>query len=431
MSNVIKSFGTILKSNNHVKLQAKKYKQTKKIYEKMPEIPAEFNPIDTWGNFLQSIRNQGACGCCWAMATSACLNDRLTIMTLGQFTSEFSPYQMIMCEGAIPAPEKTADLEYIKMLNTLAHSKGACNGNSLYTAMDFMYCFGLVSDRCVNRGEFAKYKIKPLEQLQETEIPACQDILGKDTDVCMDRQVAARFYRIIAGYSVDSNIESIKQEIYKFGPVVSGFNVFNDFLNDYDGISIYMGPNEKSIEEGSQGGHAIRILGWGSEKVNDEIVPYWWIGNSWGVSWGLSGYFRMKMNIKECELETNVVAFIPDLPGFSLSYLLYEVTLDPEDIIKRSWFNVNQQTGYRYTAIDKIKKGKLKGNLDEPICKYTPEYKNTWYGQITQEDASEIYLKLEQYKKQDDYNPITVIFILLLAYLVGKGLRVVANKLAI
>jgi len=36
------------------------------------------------------------------------------------------------------------------------------------------------------------------------------------------------------------------------------------------------------------GGHAIKIVGWGSN--------YWIVANSWGSSWGLNGYFWMGMN---------------------------------------------------------------------------------------------------------------------------------------
>ena len=33
------------------------------------------------------------------------------------------------------------------------------------------------------------------------------------------------------------------------------------------------------------GGHAIRILGWGTE----EGTPYWLVANSWNTDWGDSG----------------------------------------------------------------------------------------------------------------------------------------------
>ena len=333
MSEVYKTFGTVLKDNKYVRFQSIKYKQFKKPFTKT--LPLELNPIKQWGNLLDSVKNQGKCGCCFAMATTGALVDRLTIMTLGQFFEGLSPYQMIMCQGAIITQKY--DDEYLKEINNQAHSNGACNGGSLYTAMDFLYCIGLTSEKCVNYGEFEQYNIKKLEDIKSSEeVPNCYDIMTKEYDTCLDRKTAARYYRIIAGYSVDSDIDSIKQEIYKWGPVVSGFNVYPDFLA-YNGTDIYMGPKEESQK---LGGHAIKIMGWGNENG----VDFWWICNSWGTGWGLSGYFKMKMNIPECELEKNVVAFIPDLPGFKIEYLSYDIKLDPNDVFLRSWFNVNQKT---------------------------------------------------------------------------------------
>ena len=427
--NVIRSFGTILNDNRYVRTMSTKYKQVKKTYPKGEILPIELNPIIQWSNLLQSIKNQGACGCCFAMATSGALGDRLTIMTLGQFAVELSPYQMIMCQGAI-VPEKEKDVEnekdytdYIKEVNNQAHSSGGCNGNSLYSAMDFMYTIGLTTERCVNEGEFNQYNIKRLEDVKKSdEIPSCQDIIGKDYDTCLDMKTASSFYRIIAGYSIGSDIESIKQEIYKWGPVVSGFNVYSDFVDPsvYNGLTIYMGPDEHSSK---LGGHAIKIMGWGSDDVNGEKVDYWWIANSWGTSWGLSGYFKMKMNIKECELEKNVVGFIPDLPGFKLSYLLYDIKLDPNDIFLRSWFNVNQQTGFRYNAIEKIREGKLKGNVDQPICRYIPDFKNMWVGKMGPEDVTTEYIKLAQYQDVNEWSFYTffiIVVIVILSYQMGK-----------
>jgi hypothetical protein len=124
--NIIKSFGTILKDNRYVRAMSTKYKQVKKKYPKDETLPSKLNPIVQWSNLLQSIKNQGACGCCWAMSTSGALGDRLTIMTLGQFAVELSPYQMIMCQGAIiPDKDKESESdykEYIKEVNQLLNS---------------------------------------------------------------------------------------------------------------------------------------------------------------------------------------------------------------------------------------------------------------------------------------------------------------------
>lgn len=416
MSHIYKTFGTILKDNNYVKFQSSKYKQIKKPFAK--KLPLELNPIKQWANLLQSVKNQGKCGCCFAMATTGALGDRLTIMTLAQFSVELSPYQMIICQGSI-MPVNNHDKEYLKEINNLAHSNGSCNGGNLYDAMDYMYCIGITTERCVNEGEFDNYNIKKLENVNNSdEVPMCNDIMTTDYDTCLDRKTAARFYRIIAGYSVYSDVESIKQEIYKWGPVVSGFNVYSDFL-EYNGINIYMGPKSDSER---LGGHSVKIMGWGNENG----IDYWWICNSWGTSWGLSGYFKMKMNIIECELEKNVVAFIPDLEGFNLSYLSYEIKLNPTDVFLRSWFNVDQKTGFRYTAIEKIKKGELKGNLNISICEFIPDFKNMYVAEITTENINHIYLVLAQYNYKDSsYININffIFFIFVLSFFLGKFIK--------
>lgn len=419
---VIKSFGTILNSNSHVKVQASRFKTAKKKIDKV--IPATFNPFDTWGNYLSDIKNQGGCGCCWAMASSSAMADRLTIMTLGQFFEALSPYQMIICQGAIPPKDGKVDPAYIQEINHQAHSQGSCNGNSLYSAMDFLYCFGLTTTRCVNEGEFPSYNIKKIEEVQEKDIPICQDILGDNYDTCLDKKIASRFYRTIAGYAVDPDVESIKQEIYKWGPVISGFQVFDNFLNDYDGIGIYMGP-PKDSKETSVGGHAIKILGWGKEKdkKTGEVIDFWWIANSWGASWGKSGYFRMAMNIKECQLEQNVVAFIPDLIGFKLEYSLYTVSVDQTTDFIRSWFKVDPVTGYKYSSIKKIREGTLAGNLNDFICKYEPNFKNMWVGEMTLEDMEAFSLKLKKQYGVSSFYWIGLFLILVICYIAGYGLR--------
>ena len=412
---VVKSFGTFLINNTHVNFQASRYKLTQKKSTIVP--PAELNPIKQWANLLQSVKNQGACGCCFAMATAGVLGDRLTIMTLAQFSVELSPYQMIMCEDAINT--ETHDPEYLQEINNLAHSSGACNGNSLFNAMDFMYTCGLTTERCVNVGEFDKYNIKRLEDIKSGEdIPMCQDIIGKDYDTCMDRETAARFYRICAGYSVDSDPYSIKQEIYKWGPVASGFNVYDDFLQPYDGTTIYMGPTEGSK---TLGGHAIKIMGWGKEGDTE----FWWCCNSWGPDWGLSGYFKMKIGIPECELEKNVVGFIPDLVGFKTSYILYDIKLNPKDVLLRNSFGVEQATGFRRIAIEKIKKGLLKGNLDQDICKYIPDFEKMVVGEMNPEDVTAEYMKLAQYQASvsHGWSLWVILVICLLSFLVGKIAR--------
>jgi hypothetical protein len=413
---VVKSFGTILKDNKFVKYQSTKYKKVKKMEDKV--MPSTFNPVEKWGAFISPVHNQGKCGACWAVSTSKTLNDRYAILTVGAFTAVFSPYQMIMCQGTI-FPSIPLDKKY--EINLDAHTSGACNGNSLFTAMDFLYSVGCVSETCVNRGLFNKFGILDISDIVNPEsVPMCQTILGDNYDRCMDRSRTPCFYRTIVGYQVDSDVESIKHEIYKWGPVSAGFKVYTNFIDNYDGKSIYKGP-EKDDEE--VGGHAIEIMGWGTEDGTD----FWWICNSWGTEWGLSGFFKMKMNIKECELENNVVGFIPDFPGFNMNMIRYPVSTSPELISLREWMNINPIYGYKNSVIEDIKKGIVKGDL-HPIFNMTlPDMYKEWFGEIDKHRAVVFYSvpHFENVKKKSDtdisfLNIFLIIIFIILCYFAGR-----------
>jgi hypothetical protein len=420
MSKITKSFGTILKDNNYVKkFQSTKYKSVQKKITK--ELPSEFNPIDKWGIFLSPVQDQGKCGACWAIASTKTLNDRYSILTIGAFTDALSPYQMVMCQGTI-FPNIPLDKDSVYEINLNAHTEGACNGNSLFTAMDFLYAVGCVSESCVSRGLFKDYNIPDISEIVKSEnVPMCQSILGDNYDRCMDRGLAPRFYRSIAGYQVDSDVESIKQEIYKWGPVTTGFNVYDDFINEYDGKTIYMGPKKDSQK---QGGHSVEILGWGKENG----VDFWWICNSWGTSWGLSGFFKMKMNIEECELEKNVVAFIPDFPKFKLDMINYSISTSPDLIILRKWMDINPTYGYKNSSIQEIKQGKVKGDLIPIFVTTIPDMTTEWLGEIDKH-LSVTYYSVPRYQKgmmetvKDNYISLFfMIAFIIICYYIGKSI---------
>jgi hypothetical protein len=376
----IKSFSTLLKSDDKsIRYQSSAFSGSKKKFKVEKELPPIFNPTDAWGFFLTSVKTQGKCGACWAMASAKALSDRYSILTFGRLIEDFSPYAMVTCQGTIfPGPE--LDKEAMERINLDAHTSGACNGNTLYNSLDYLYSIGCVTSTCINYGLFKDKGIPDITTIDDPKnVPMCSYLMGPKYESCLNRDRAARYYRTIAGYEVDSDPESIKQEIYKWGPVVAGFKMYDDFVNEYDGISIYTGPKPNAK---SQGGHAIEICGWGKEGD----IDFWWICNSWGSNWGLGGFFRMKMNIKECELEDNVVAFIPDFPGFTLDMIQYNVRAKPEMEKLRKWMGIDPITGYQFVTIPLIEKGELKGDL-QPIFPYNlPDMKTVWLGEASIEN---------------------------------------------
>lgn len=121
-----------------------------------------------------------------------------------------------------------------------------------------------------------------------------------------------------------------------------------------------------------------------------------------------------------------MVGFIPDLVGFKTSYILYDIKLNPKDVLLRNSFGVDQVTGFRHTAIEKIKKGILKGNLDQPICKYQPDFENMIVGKMSTEDVTADYIKLAQYQgSPKSWYVWYILFICLAGFLLGK----IAQKL--
>ena len=67
------------------------------------------------------------------------------------------------------------------------------------------------------------------------------------------------------------------------------FDVYEDFMSYKSGVYYH-------ATGGLKGGHAIKILGWGTE--ND--IDYWLCANSWGKDWGMKGYFKIELG--QCKI---------------------------------------------------------------------------------------------------------------------------------
>ena len=167
-----------------------------------------------------------------------------------------------------------------------------------------------------------------------------------------------------------SVIELMKYEILRFGPIAAGFLVFENFANGYDGTTIY-----SEVSGDSLGGHYVSIVGWGIDEKTK--VDYWICRNSWGTDWGLVGYFKLKMNLVECQLEQNVSTCAPFFVNlFSQSYVSdgilngkrhIDITdmkaINPELYSKRELLDLDSDTFYPKKTYELIRQGKLAGVL--------------------------------------------------------------------
>jgi hypothetical protein len=354
-----KKFGTYLRSIPHVNKSANKFYAASPAKDFKITIPKEFDGRTVWKDRLSKIQDQGQCGGCYSFAISGVLSDRFNILSGGQMNVQVSAADLILCltdnqHLALELILLKKDVKQFETQLTKAYADTACQGNTLYNAAIFTFLEGPTSEDCIPNSIVQ-------DDIQDTEF--CFKLEGPDVDLCADQQRVQRYFRSKAVYTIGGATpklteENIMYEIYKFGPVAAGFNVFEDFLewqptkeND-----IYTHPKKDSP---AAGGHAIRIVGWGTKNG----IDYWIIANSWSEKWGDKGYFKMQRNIPECELEKNVVSLLPDLPNIELKDLNLINSFATQDDLKFRLYNkVDPLTFYPPSAVEKMNKGIAKGD---------------------------------------------------------------------
>jgi C1A family cysteine protease len=95
----------------------------------------------------------------------------------------------------------------------------------------------------------------------------------------------ARKYKVVSYQRVAQSLSQMKGCLASGSPFVFGFTVYSAFESPdvaKTGLVPMPGPKDSSI-----GGHAVMAVGYddGSQTVT--------VRNSWGSSWGLSGYFKL------------------------------------------------------------------------------------------------------------------------------------------
>jgi hypothetical protein len=314
---------TVLNSEDKESAKASNYlKRFEKNKEFMATVPDSFNGPVVWKDYLSPVKNQGNCGGCWSFAATSVLADRFNLQSKGKYKIDLSPTRPILCEvaGSFDYIKTGIEKETEQILQSSKIYSSSCYGNSLINVFRFLYLLGSTTAEC-HPYDLKDTRFEPLKEFKSgSHLPLCSSISGKWRDMCYDFKfnpksaetsgTPARSYRFAVIYSVPGTKEQggdelqIRSNIYRWGPVATGFSIYPNFYT-FDPVNeIYRwdGDGEKI------GGHAVCIEGWGEENG----TKFWWIRNSWGPEWGVNGYFKMLRGENHLGIEENVLTGAPD-----------------------------------------------------------------------------------------------------------------------
>nr|AEE62535.1 unknown [Dendroctonus ponderosae] len=257
----------------------------KLVREITEEIPESFDSRTAWPECTQiigMIRDQSRCGSCWAFAAVEAMSDRICIHSNATKKLLVSSQDLLTCGTA-----------------------GGCNGGWPAVAWSDW------TNGIVTGGLYGA-----LEQgCKSYFLEGCDDHPNKcrnyvSTPACVEQcDEPSLYYKAQETYGQTpyeiQGEEQIQYEIMTNGPVEATMDVYVDFAQYQSGIY------QLTTDE-YEGGHAVKILGWGVE----DGVKYWLVANSWNERWGENGLFRIIRGRDEVGIESTIDAALPDFTRF-------------------------------------------------------------------------------------------------------------------
>ena len=215
------------------------------------KLPSSFDARTAWPGCVGAIRDQGQCGSCWAFGAAETLSDRFCIVYDTKVV--LSPQYLVDCDD---------------------YDDG-CSGGYLDNAWYFLTEYGVPNDTCVPYVADEQY---------------CGD-------TCANGKSLYLYYAKDVYEFTDP--ASIQAEVLSNGPIEVAFDVYTDFFYYSSGIYTYTWGSY-------EGGHAVKLIGWGlSGNTN-----YWICANSWGTSFGVNGYFYIAFG--QVGIDSEGIAGVPN-----------------------------------------------------------------------------------------------------------------------
>lgn len=246
------------------------------------KTPATFDSRTAWPGCtsIPEIRDQAACGSCWAFAAAVSMSDRWCIAYDQKDQTRIAP----------------ADI------NSCCFSCGnGCNGGNSGPAWKRFVNHGFVTgDLYGDNTKCKPYQLPPCaHHTTSTKYPAC----GGDSNTpkcetsCNSQYPKAYkddLKKAQHAYSL-RGAKTFADEVYTRGPIAVAFSVYEDFLTYQSGV--YQHKSGKYL-----GGHAVTLIGWGTDA---DAGDYWIINNQWNETWGDNGSFKIRKGHNECGIESS------------------------------------------------------------------------------------------------------------------------------
>jgi cathepsin B len=230
--------------------------------EEIAATPSSYDPRNDTAraHCTGPILDQGFCGSCWAFGATEAISDRVC-MANGNATGGYvglAPLDLTSCDDGLFSMES------------------GCQGGQLMGAWNYAKKTGLVEETAY---PYLKSQGGPVPTCDPNAQPCLPESKFIKTPKCSKPATATK-HKISSVYSVPAS--SLKTELFTNGPVESAFTVYADFPAYKSGVYVHKTGAEL-------GGHAIKIIGYGTEGGQ----AYWLVQNSWTTTWGNGGYFKI------------------------------------------------------------------------------------------------------------------------------------------
>ena len=238
---------------------------------------------------ISKIRDQSACGSCWAFGSTETFEDRRCIAT-GKDV-EFSSLDTAgCCKGAFcgfsagcGGGQPSAALKWMD-------TTGVVTGEDFYDVGDGKSCKPYTLQPCAHHvPATSKYPVCPSAEYAVKCDKTCSET-GYSTSYANDKVKGAK---TAACYTIAQMMTALQK-----GPLSVAFTVYADFPTYKSGVY-------KHTTGAALGGHAVEVIGYGTDATAGD---YWVVKNSWNEQWGDGGTFKIARGNNECGIESQASA---------------------------------------------------------------------------------------------------------------------------